>query len=159
MDVYSDYYNPGNYDDRLIAEKLGFSKKSFDLNEKLRNDDLEEKLRKSQQELKRARKELELSLNKPSGRREHFTVGGCGCGCDNMSNPTSTNTTTTPNAQAPQPNDTIFGMPMRNFLIMVVAVFMAVIMFQHNQLTYEIRELKNILRPQQTAVQVNTPTS
>lgn len=161
MDVYNDYYNPGSYDERLLADKLGFSKKPFNLNEKLRNDELEEKLRQSKEELQRARRELETQAKQP--RREHFTVGGCGCGCDNM----RSSATNAPEAQhaAPrdlhaQPNaqpstssipaqDTIFGMPMKNFLILVVAVFMAVLMFQHNQLSYEIRELKNILKPNQ----------
>lgn len=151
MDVYNDYYNPGSYDERLLADKLGFSKKPFNLNEKLRNDELEEKLRQSKEELQRARRELETQAKQP--RREHFTVGGCGCGCDNMRSSATNAPEAQPNAQPSTSSipaqDTMFGMPMKNFLILVVAVFMAVLMFQHNQLTHEIRELKNILKPHQ----------
>jgi hypothetical protein len=164
MDVYNDYYNPGSYDERLLADKLGFSKKPFNLNEKLRNDELEEKLRQSKEELQRARRELETQAKQP--RREHFTVGGCGCGCDNMrssaTNAPEVSSVAQTGVSSAVPNpipaqDTMFGMPMKNFLILVVAVFMAVLMFQHNQLSYEIRELKNILKPQSQPQQSQQP--
>lgn len=137
MDVYTDYFNPGSYDDKLIAEKLGYSKKPFDLNEKLRNDDLERKVRMLEIELSR-KKAAEEVVRKP--QRESFTPSEP-CQCKQ-------------NEQTV--DEKIFGLSTKNFLLVVIAVLVILLMNESSQHAKDLRDIKSLLGNKPV---VNTPVT